>query len=215
MVGHSPANSNIGMDQESPEPAPPTQGEPARKSSGGPELSNLPPGLWPKVKHLVTHNVLHLDDTPHRIAFGVFLGFVVGATPTIGLQMLIYVAIAAVLGANKVSGILPVWLSNPITAVPLYYTNWRIGQFLTGGSADDAASQKMLEALAGLSGQDQPLWQRVVSPDFWKAAIDAFVALGVELWLGSLVVGVVLGIPAYWVTYRGVIAFRKRRAPQG
>ncbi len=202
------------MDQASPDPTPPSDGSEAPKSSGGPELANLPPGLWPKIKHLVVHNVLHLDDTPHRIAFGVFLGFIVGATPTIGLQMLIYVAIATVLGANKVSGILPVWLSNPVTAVPLYYSNWRIGQFLLGGEADDAASQKMLEAVVGLPGQDQPLWQRIVSPEFWTAAIDAFVALGGELWLGSLVVGVVLGMPAYWATRRGVIAFRNRGSPQ-
>ncbi len=189
--------------------APPAAPTPA----GGPDLQALPPGLWPKVKHLVVHNILHLDDTPHRIAFGVLLGFIVGATPTIGLQMLIYVAIATLLGANKISGILPVWLSNPVTAVPLYYTNWRIGRFMMGGgTVDKAATEKILEAVVGVPGQDQPLWERIFSPTFWSAALDAFMAMGAELWLGSLLVGVVLGVPAYWLTHRGVIAFRKRRA---
>lgn len=177
-----------------------------------PDPVALPAGLWPKAKHLVLHNILHLDDTPHRIAFGVLLGFIVGATPTIGLQMLIYVAFATLLGANKVSGILPVWLSNPLTALPLYYTNWRIGRFfLGGGEADAAATQKILEAVVGVPGQNLPLWERLWSAHFWTAAFDAFVAMGAELWLGSLLVGIAFGVPAYWITRRAVIVFRERR----
>ena len=172
----------------------------------------VPRGPWEKAKHLVIHNILHLDDTPHRIAFGVFLGFLVGATPTIGIQMILYVAIAAVLRANKVSGILPVWLSNPLTAVPLYYSNWRIGRFVLSGDASDAANGRAnIEALIDLPGKDLPLWDRLVSPDFWSAAMEAFVAMGAELWLGSVLVGLALGIPAYWLTYRGVIAYRRRQ----
>jgi len=159
----------------------------------------------------VVHNILHLDDTPHRIAFGVFLGFVVGATPTIGLQMVIYVTLAALLGANKISGILPVWLSNPLTAVPLYYSNWRIGRFFLGGDGDSELSQRMLEQVVGIPGQDLPLWERLFSGTFWKAAFDAFVAMGAELWLGSVLVGVVCGALGYWASYRGVLAFRERR----
>lgn len=171
----------------------------------------MPSGLWAKTKHLVVHNILHLDDTPHRIAFGVFLGFLVGATPTIGVQMLIYVALAALLGANKISGILPVWLSNPLTAVPLYYSNWRIGRFLLGGESDDAASRRVIEQVVGMPGQDMPLWERVFSASFWDAALHAFMAMGAELWLGSVLVGLVLGAIGYWATYRGVIVFRARR----
>lgn len=185
---------------------------PAAATAAAPaEAPELPPGLWAKTKHLVVHNILHLDDTPHRIAFGVFLGFVVGATPTIGLQMIIYVTLAAIVGANKVSGILPVWLSNPVTAVPLYYSNWRIGRFLLGGEADSEASQRMLEQVIGVPGQDLPLWERLFSLSFWEAAFEAFMAMGAELWVGSLLVGVVAGAAGYWATYRGVIGFRARR----
>ena len=185
-------------------------------SEEGPVEDRAPPppkGLWARTKHLVVHNILHLDDTPHRIALGVFLGFVVGATPTIGLQMIIYVAIAAIVGANKVSGILPVWLSNPLTAVPLYYSNWRIGRFLLSGSADEDGGRALIESVVNLPGAELPLWERVTSSEFWSAAMDAFVAMGAELWLGSLVVGLLFGIFGYWAAYRGVIAFRGRPSP--
>jgi hypothetical protein len=155
----------------------------------------------------VLHRVLHLDDTPHRIAFGVFLGFVVGATPTLGLQMLIYVAIAALLGANKLSGILPVWISNPLTAVPLYYGNWWVGRLLLTGSVDGAAAGG--DALEAAAAGGPTSFAQV---DSWRDAVDAVFALGAELWVGSLVVGVVSGAVAYWITYRSVVAYRARRA---
>lgn len=170
----------------------------------------VPRGPWAKVRHLVVHNILHLDDTPHRIAFGVFLGFLVGATPTIGIQMVVYVALAALLGANKLSGILPVWLSNPITAVPLFYGNWRIGRFLMQGESDaSGAGRALIEKVISLPGADLPLHQRLFDAEFWSAAMDAFVAMGAELWVGSIVVGVVAGALGYWATYKAVLAYRR------
>lgn len=173
---------------------------------------DLPPGLWAKARHLVVHRILRLDDTPHRIAFGVFLGFVVGATPTIGFQMIIYVAFATLLRANKVSGILPVWMSNPITAVPLYYTNWRIGQFLlTGELSNSDATKEAISRMMGGVSSELGFVDRMMSAAFWSDVFDLFVSMGAELWVGSFFVGFVLGVPAYWAAYRGVIAYRARR----
>src|SRR6056297_631558 len=63
--------------------------EPVR-AAAGPE-----PQSWKaRLKHLLVHNILHLDDTPHRIAWGVFWGFFIGATPTIGIQVLLYWIVA-------------------------------------------------------------------------------------------------------------------------
>ena len=62
--------------------------------------------------------LLRVRDTPRRIAWGVFLGSVVAMTPTLGFQIVLYVAIATVLRANKLSGIPILFISNPITAVP-------------------------------------------------------------------------------------------------
>ncbi len=171
-----------------------------------------PQGIWLALRYVVVHRILGLDDTPHRIAFGVFLGFVVGATPTIGLQMAMYVVIAAILGANKISGIPPIWLSNPITAVPLFYGEWKVGQLLMRGEFSSSPETKQaLAKLLDAPGQELNLFQRLLSSEFWGAAIDAFIAMGVELWVGSLFCGTVVGALAYWLTYRGVVAFRRRR----
>lgn len=167
-----------------------------------------PRGWWARAKHLVLHRILKLDDTPHRIAFGVFLGFLVGATPTLGFQMLIYLGIAAILGANKISGILPIWISNPVTAVPLYYSNWKIGRLLlTGDLKTSEASRRMIETVIA---QTEAPAIGVTHTEFWRVATQALVDMGLELWVGSLFVGLVAGAVGYWLTYRAVRLYRTK-----
>jgi len=47
-----------------------------------------------RLKRFLVHNVLHVDDTPHRIALGVAIAIFVTWTPTIGFQMLLTIALA-------------------------------------------------------------------------------------------------------------------------
>ncbi len=180
-------------------------------SSPSPKTDRL--NLWGRLKRLIVHHVLQLDGSPHSIALGVFIGFVIGMTPTIGLQMISYVAIAAMTGANRLSGFLPIWTSNPITAVPLYYFNWRVGVFVMTGQLDAGGTSRdeLAALIANAPGQDMPLLERITSADFWNLLFDLFVALGVELWVGCIVVGVVFGVLGYWATYRGVKAYRRRQ----
>ena len=44
--------------------------------------------LW-QTERFIKYRVLHVDDTPHRIALGVALGFFVTWTPTIGVQIVL------------------------------------------------------------------------------------------------------------------------------
>ena len=188
-LGEGPSSSSFEVDSTSPEPT----------------------GLWPRAKHVIVRYVLQLDGSPHSIALGVFIGFVIGMTPTIGLQMVSYLALSAVIGANRISGLIPVWVSNPITAVPLYYFNWRVGVFVMTGSLDGTGkSQDELAALIeNAPGQDLPFFERITSGEFWSLLFDLFVALGIELWVGCIVVGLVTGVFGYWATYKGVIAYRR------
>jgi uncharacterized protein (DUF2062 family) len=204
------------------DPPPGGEGSPS-VGSGRPHLSPAPPpepapdkaaasgSWWARLRHLVVHNILHLDDTPHRIAWGVFWGFLIGATPTIGLQVVIYLIVASLVGANRVSGILPIWLSNPITAIPLYYSEWFLGRFMLTGSlaTTDANWAAIADAIKPRSGSTW--WQRFFEIDLWVTVFQSFVAMGAELWLGSLVCGVLAGAAGYWFTYKTVVEIRKRR----
>ena len=173
-----------------------------------------PVNLWERLKKLIVHYILQLDGSPHSIALGVFMGFLIGMTPTIGLQMISYIALCAVTGANRISGMIPIWTSNPVTAVPLYYFNWRVGVFVMTGrlDGDGTSREELANLIANAPGQDMPFYERITSAEFWNLLFDLFVALGAELWVGCIFVGLVLGALGYWATYEGVKAYRRRQA---
>lgn len=166
--------------------------------------------LWPRLKRLVVHNVLHLDDTPHRIGMGVFLGFFIGFTPTIGLQLVLYFALCFLLRANTVSGLVPIWFTNPVTAVPVFYTNWRVGSFLlTGRLETSEASRAAISTLVD-GANEIGLLQSLFSPQFYRLLWEMLQRIGGELWVGSLFMGVFLGGIGYFAAVRGVQVYRAR-----
>ena len=175
--------------------------------------------LWRRLQQIVMHNVLHLDDTPHRIAWGVFIGSIVAFTPTLGLQIVIYIPIAALLGANKVSGIPILFISNPLTAVPLYYTTWKIGAAVLHPEHEvTRATIKNWLGDTGRALKDDGIG-RLLEMDFWSSAGRLLASTGAELWVGGLVCGLLLAIPMYFLTRRGINLVRHlrdaRRLPHG
>lgn len=169
--------------------------------------------VWQRLKDFIVHKVFRLDDTPHRIALGVAIGFFVTWTPTISIQMALVVALAALLKANKLVGVPFVWISNPLTIVPIYGPNYFIGSKLLGGrytwSAFTAAVQSAMDAQANLPdpvgwlghishwGQVMGEWMRALWPIF------------PPLWLGSVIVALLMGFVTYMATYYGVVAYRR------
>ena len=164
---------------------------------------------WSRLRNVVVNRILGLNDTPHRIAWGVLLGFVVAFTPTVGLQMMIFVAVATVMRANKISGLPIVWITNPLTVVPIYYACWRIGAFFLGTDGDPERGEEIIGRLVG--AETSFTWDRLVSAEFWEEVGRPLWELGAELWLGGLVVGVGLGLVFYPITLWGVRVYRRAR----
>ena len=189
--------------------------EPPTKRSAsavGSDKNSAKLSLSQKLRHLVIHYILHLDDTPHRIALGVFLGLFIGATPTLGVQTFLYFGVASLLRANMVSGIVPVWFTNPFTAVPIYYLCWKLGGLVVAGRwetspENQAAISKLIE---GAEANSKGFYERVFELEFWQSAIELLRSIGLELWVGSTILGLVLGCIGYVVTYRSVVAYRAR-----
>ena len=148
-----------------------------------------------RVKRFFIYRVLHVDDTPHRIALGLAVGIFITWTPTIGLQMVLTVAVSALLGANKVVGVPFVWISNPATLGPIYVPNYLLGcLLLRQRPIDIAALFATLETKGWLS--------------FLKGLWDAGVNVFVSLWVGSILVGLVLAVPTYFLTRYAVVRYR-------
>ena len=157
-----------------------------------------------RLKRFFIYRVLHVDDTPHRIALGVAIGMFVAWTPTIGFQMLLTVALSALLRANKAVGVPFVWISNPFTLLPIYGPNYLVGCWVLRQRAMSLDFLTAAHATGGLLEQIQAWWQATWHV-FWP------------LWIGSIQVGLALGILSYFLTRYAVVRYRKywhRRHPK-
>lgn len=74
--------------------------------------------------------LLRLRDRPEVVAKGFAIGVFAGCFPLLGLQSLIGIFVAAIFRASKVAAVAATWISNPLTYVPLFLFNYKIGQFL-------------------------------------------------------------------------------------
>ncbi len=169
--------------------------------------------VWQRLKDFIVHKVLRLDDTPHRIALGVAIGFFVTWTPTIGIQMILVVALATLLRANRRVGVPFVWISNPFTIWLVYGPGYLIGSRLLGGqytwSAFTGAVAKAIEAQSKLRTPEGLVdyityWGQVI-----RQWVQALWPIFPPLWLGSIIVALVMGFITYMATYYGVVAYRK------
>jgi len=155
--------------------------------------------VWKQTRDFLVYRVLHADDTPHRIALGVAVGVFVAFTPTIGFQMVLAVALAWLIGGNKVVAVPFVWISNPFTMVPIYLPNYYVGRWLLGSSVPPPDFGQVVQA-SGTWLEKVRMW--------WDVTWQSFT----PLWVGSLVVAFVLAIPSYFVFYWMVVLYRKALA---
>ena len=164
-----------------------------------------------RIKDVIVHRILGVADTPHRIAWGVAIGTLIAWTPTIGIQIVLYLFFATLLRANKVSGIPTTFISNPLSAVPVYWFTWSVGNLAIGGGGAESAQslQDRLSAAEGEMGGD--LWSEIWTADFWSGVLDLLLSMGAELWVGGLIVGVITAPLFYLVARVGVGMYRRSR----
>ena len=166
-------------------------------------------GIVQRTKQTVVTRILGADDTPHRIAWGVFLGLLIGWTPTFGIQILLYLGAAALFRANKTTGIPLTFIANPLTAVPLYYFAWKVGSLLLHGFVPPAADQREVQDRIAAS-LSEGFFTNLSTSELWSDLGSFFLDVGAELWVGSLVMGVATGAAGYVLAYYGVRAYRRR-----
>ena len=75
---------------------------------------------------------LKIRGNPREISLGFALGIFIGMTPSMGLQIPIVVFIAALVKWNKISSVLGVWITNPVTAPFIYSLTYVTGARLLG-----------------------------------------------------------------------------------
>ena len=120
-------------------------------------------------------------------------------TPTVGFQMVLVVFLAWLLRANKAVGVPLVWITNPATIVPIFYTCYRVGRFVL---QQEGVGLEWWEELAHPTGS---WWGHVVF--YWKHIME----IASPLWVGSAIVATILGYISYYVSYYAIYGYRMKR----
>jgi uncharacterized protein (DUF2062 family) len=127
-----------------------------------------------------------LEGNPHYIAMGTAVGVFVSITPIIPLQTIVAVALAFLVRGSKSAAALGTWLSNPITIPLVYYSNYKLGCFLLG-------YQTTLDTIAF---------------DSFSQLMELGLEVTWSMLVGGVVIGSILGVVAYFVTFRVFVTIR-------
>ena len=69
-----------------------------------------------------------LRGKPVFVAKGLAVGVFAGCFPFFGIQSLLGILLATLCRGSKVAALAATWISNPLTYVPLYVFNYKIGK---------------------------------------------------------------------------------------
>jgi uncharacterized protein len=166
-----------------------------------------------RIRGWFTH-LLHLDDSAHCLALGAAVGMFIGLTPTLGLHIILILFFLMFIPGNRAVAIPVAFISNPATAVPIFYFNYRVGAWLIGSNTSVDIRHQWHELVHRVPEMTQlfyapgsffpDLWTWM--GEFWRATQ----AIIWPLWVGSLVVATLAAVAAYVAMYCLVRFYRQR-----
>ena len=140
--------------------------------------------------------VLRQRGTPEKIALGMAIGVFIGLFVPPTMQMVLALALAIMLKANRLASLIGCWVSNPLTFGPLYLFYIFLGKYMTG---------------LRVQGERIPASREEV----WSFLVNAFKQGGnltIVFFVGAFVTAVLGSIASYYLTFFAVAAFRRKRA---
>ncbi len=141
-----------------------------------------------RLKYIYDH-FISLRAEPRSIAFGMAIGIFIGVTPTIPFHTLLIVICTFILRQNFTTAYLGSWLiMNPITIPFFYVSQYSIGKFLLGNT------------FAPVVFTDYSIY--TIMETGWCVAYP--------LLLGGFLMAPVFAVPAYFITYKAVVAIREK-----
>lgn len=168
------------------------------------------PGYLIRFWRFIEFRIIHIDDSPHRIALGVSLGMFTAFLPFLGLHSIIALLLAFLARANKAVALLCSWISNPFTVIPIFIPCYLLGRAVIGVFTNIPMTGKT-EVAATLR---HTLSYSSLSAEFWKEMGSLFGKIGLELVTGSLICGVTTAFVSYFVMFNIIVVHRAKRKKQ-
>jgi uncharacterized protein (DUF2062 family) len=154
--------------------------------------------------------LLRSPGAPGEVAGGMALGLFIAMMPIMGAQMPVAVVVAELirrvsgLRLSRVAAAAGVWVTNPITAVPVYGLAILIGRpFARLFLPNPELSHPSTELPIAVTDTGEAVVP-ASSPFAWE--------LGLSLVIGGVVLGVPLALVGYRLTHALVVRYQHRRA---
>lgn len=164
---------------------------------------------WKRFRERATA-VLHLDESPARLAAGMAVGVFIGVTPFYGLHTLLALLAAYALRLNKAATITGAWINLPWFAPFVYGFCLKLGEALLSGDFS-VFSWSNLSGLAGTAGHYLRASPREHAGTLWQVVWDMLFVASKPLFVGTTLVGGVLAAVTYFVTLEAVRDVRRLR----
>ncbi|MBC8378600.1 MAG: DUF2062 domain-containing protein [Planctomycetes bacterium] len=164
------------------------------------------------VLRFVKTRILHIDDAPDRIARGIAAGLFTAYLPLFGLHIILALLFAAILRANKIMALLFVWISNPFTAVFIYYPCYKVGRLFLGFlKYGHEISPDQLTGMLDIFSVHVVITQ-LFTAEFWRQVATVFTVIGLETLVGGILIGLVVAKIGYWTALNIINRYRKRKS---
>lgn len=141
-----------------------------------------------KIKHFIRFDH-DLKKNPQKMAFSAAFGVFIGLLIPIGFQTIIIIPLSFILRINIFVSYLMTMVSNPFTALPLYYAMFKFGEFITGKEVSFTLIEKFIES---------PSWTN-------------FSAIGGFTLANYMIGAVVSAVLGYIIVYYLVLFLMKKR----
>ena len=138
--------------------------------------------------------LLRIKDTPHRVALGLAIGVAAGCLPCMGFQSFLALPVAFIIHANKIASLIGVWWTNPITFIPIYYSEYVIGTLLSDYSALNYSE----------------FYQKISQLNNLEDVRNLGLEILIPMTIGSLITAIVLG-PVSFFFFRDLLQRRRNR----
>ena len=144
---------------------------------------------------------LGIQDSTHSIALGTAIGMAVGMTPTVGAQSVTIIILVFLTKRffhfNRMAALLTIYISNPLTMVPIYYFLYWVGTFFVPGTVTQEDLANILK-----SGENGSWWEALKQLSF---------GLGTPLLIGTAIVSPLSGLLTYPIMHSLLVRFRKNK----
>ena len=162
------------------------------------------------VIEFIEFRVLHIDDSPERIARGVFTGIMIAYTPLLGLHLLVGLLAAFLFNVNKFATLSFVWISNVFTLIPIYYPAYIVGRKLVNfvHPTPYVSRQELLNCFKTILGDMAS--NNLFTREFWHSFVELFGRIGLELFIGGFFIGLPVAAVGYYLTFQIITRHRKK-----